>query len=110
MVPYFFLGFRKTCSRHLAVFPVLLCVIGGKAVGTGAQPIQRAATWSQKEFITTFWCPPPQTDEALTRVAAEGFNLPWVPPEALDAAHRHKLRAMLTSDLRTPAVLEQPAM
>ena len=37
--------------------------------------------WTQKEFIITFWCPPPATDEALAAVAAEGFNLTWTPVE-----------------------------
>lgn len=68
-----------------------------------------AAGWKQKQFIITFWCPPPATDEALANVAAEHYNLTWVPVEGLDVAARHGLRAMLTSDLLNPAVLDDPA-
>jgi len=64
------------------------------------------ARWTQKQFIITFWCPPPATDEALARVAAEGFNLTWTPPEGLDLAAKHKLRAMLQSGLLQPEVLD----
>lgn len=70
---------------------------------------QNAGHWTQKDFLITFWCPPPATDEALARVAAEGFNLTWTPAEGLDVAARHHLRAMLTSDLLNPDVLADPA-
>jgi len=69
----------------------------------------KAAGWTQNQFLVTFWCPPPATDENLARVAAEGFNLTWMPVEGLDVAARHGLRAMLTSDLLNPATLEDPA-
>lgn len=65
--------------------------------------------WKQKEFLITYWCPPPATDEALSRVAAEGFNLTWTPPEGLDVAARHKLRALLQSPLLQPEVLDNAA-
>jgi hypothetical protein len=64
--------------------------------------------WNQKRFIITFWSPPPATDEALARVAAEGFNLTWVPAEGLDMAEKHHLRAMLTSELLRPETLTEP--
>jgi len=67
------------------------------------------STWSQKQFLITFWCPPPATDEALSRVASEGFDLTWTPADGLDAAQRHGLRAMLQSDLLHPDVLDNPA-
>jgi hypothetical protein len=67
---------------------------------------QRPAGWKQKAFLITFWSPPPATDEALGAVAAEHYNLTWVPPEGLDAAARHGLRAMLQSDLLAPASLD----
>ncbi len=73
----------------------------------GGQP--SSGRWAQKQFLITFWCPPPATDEALSRVAAEGFNLTWTPVEGLDVAQRHGLRAMLTSDLLTPAILDDDA-
>ena len=68
-----------------------------------------AAGWTQKDFLITFWCPPPATDENLARVASEGFNLTWTPEEGLDVAARHGLRAMLTSDLLNPATLDDEA-
>lgn len=74
----------------------------------GAAPAT-AAPWMQKQFIITFWSPPPATDENLARVAAEGFNLTWTPVEGLDVAARHGLRAMLTSDLLKPMTLEDDA-
>lgn len=65
--------------------------------------------WQQKQFLISFWCAPPATDEHLARVAAEGYNLTWVPIEGLDVAQRHGLRAMLTSDLLRPETLDDPA-
>ncbi|MGC8642239.1 MAG: exo-alpha-sialidase [Isosphaeraceae bacterium] len=65
--------------------------------------------WRQKEFLITFWSPPPAVDKALAAVAAEHYNLTWVPEEGLDGVARHHLRAMLTSDLLNPATLEHPA-
>ncbi|MBE0536918.1 MAG: hypothetical protein IH624_14735 [Phycisphaerae bacterium] len=70
----------------------------------GAQ--DNEACWKQDRFLITFWCPPPATDEALARVAAEHYNLTWVGEEGLDAAQRHGLRAMLTSGLLDPAALD----
>ncbi|HNR97787.1 MAG TPA: hypothetical protein PKX48_04320 [Planctomycetota bacterium] len=61
--------------------------------------------WKQTRFLITFWCPPPATDAALAAVAAEGYNLTWVPVEGLDAAGKHGLRAMLTNPLLDPAAL-----
>jgi hypothetical protein len=65
--------------------------------------------WAQKQFIISFWCPPPPTDQALTAVAEENFNLTWTPVEGLDMAAKHKLRAMLQDDLLNPATLDDPA-
>ncbi len=89
------------------ILVALLLGIAGPAV-RGESPAT-GARWTQKQFIITFWCPPPATDEALARVAAEGFNLTWTPPEGLDAAARHHLRAMLQSPLLQTAVLDDPA-
>ncbi len=65
-------------------------------------------TWTQRQFLITFWCPPPATDETLAAVAREHFNLTWVPVEGLDVAARHGLRAMLTHELLVPATLDDP--
>ncbi len=65
--------------------------------------------WKQEQFLITFWCPPPATDEALAAVAAEHYNLTWVPIEGLDVAQKHGLRAMLTNELLNPATLDDAA-
>jgi hypothetical protein len=67
-----------------------------------------ASTWKLDHIITTFWSPPPATDEALARVAAEHFTLTWVPADALDVAAKHGLRAMLQDGLLNPAALDNP--
>jgi hypothetical protein len=59
--------------------------------------------------MITFWFWPPVTDEALARVAAEGFTMTWATAEKdLDVIARHHLRAMLYTDLIKPAVLDDP--
>jgi hypothetical protein len=83
--------------------PVLLGSLCSNALARAEAP---PSCWTQKEFLITFWCSPPATDEALARVAAEGFNLTWTKAEGLDAAARHHLRAMLMSELLKPEVLD----
>lgn len=78
------------------------------AAAAGAGEPAAGAGWRQKQFLVTFWCPPPATDQALATVSAEGYNLTWTPVEGLDAAARHNLRAMLTSELLNPAALDDP--
>jgi len=82
--------------------------VAGIVAGDLSAYANPAVGWAQKQFLVTFWCPPPATDEALARVSAEGFNLTWTPPEGLDAVARHGLRAMLMSDLLTPETLANP--
>ena len=82
-------------------------VLGAISLVAGAA--EPAKGWTQKQFIITFWCPPPITDQALAAVAAEHYNLTWVPVEGLDVVAKHKLRAMLTSDLLNPATLDVAA-
>jgi hypothetical protein len=84
-------------------------VLAGVCAFVRSETSATAAGWTQKQFLVTFWCPPPATDENLARVAAEGFNLTWTPAEGLDVAARHGLRAMLTSDLLNPATLDNAA-
>ena len=86
--------------------PAVLATIS--LVADAAEPAKNEG-WTQKQFIITFWCPPPATDQALAAVAAEHYNLTWVPVEGLDVAAKHKLRAMLTSDLLNPATLDDAA-
>ncbi len=87
------------------IVPLLLTNLCAPVFGGASS---KTAPWTQKQFIVTFWCSPPPTDEALTRVAAEGFNLTESPPEGLDAVARHGLRAMLQSPLLRPETLEDP--
>jgi hypothetical protein len=89
-------------------FTTFLLFVGVFVFASGGLAASLAG-WTQKQFLVTFWCPPPATDENLARVAAEGFNLTWTPVEGLDVAARHGLRAMLTSDLLNPATLEDEA-
>ena len=89
------------------MFSAAVCGFMSLAVD-GAEPTV-ANGWKQKQFIITFWCPPPATEEALAAVAAEHYSLTWVPAEGLDVAAKHGLRAMLQSDLLDPAVLDNPA-
>jgi hypothetical protein len=93
-------------KNYWVIVPLLLTGLREPAFGA---PLPTADHWTQKQFIVTFWCPPPATDEALAHVAAEGFNLTWTPPEGLDVAARHHLRAMLQSPLLRPEVLDDPA-
>lgn len=86
-----------------------LLLAGSFWTNAHAQSPSAGTRWKQKQFLITFWCPPPATDEALARVAAEGFNLTWTPPEGLDVAARHGLRSMLQSPLLQPEVLDDPA-
>ena len=84
-------------------------LIGNSCVVTRGESSSPVTHWTQKQFIITFWCPPPATDENLARVAAEGFNLTWTPADGLDAAARHGLRAMLQSPLLKPETLDDTA-
>jgi len=89
---------------------LLATLLGGSlCLSLCGQTPASQSRWKQDQFLITFWCPPPATDEALARVAAEGFNLTWTPPEGLDVAARHKLRAMLQSPLLQPDVLDNAA-
>ncbi len=90
-------------------FEVLSQIGDPKTIGAEGSRASSPASWIQKQFLITFWCPPPADDQSLAAVAAEHYNLTWVPVEGLDAAGRHGLRAMLTSDLLNPSVLDDPA-
>ena len=83
--------------------PAVLLLAATCAFGATPKP---PGHWTQKNFLITFWSPPPATDENLAAVAAEGFNLTWTAVEGLDVAACHGLRAMLTSDLLNPATLD----
>ena len=93
-------------KQHWMIVPLLLAGLGAPSSGHAAQS---AGARAQKEFIVTCWFWPPATDEALGRMAAEGFTMTGVPEAGLDAVGRHHLRAMLVDDLLKPAVLDDPA-
>ena len=96
--------------RRIGLVAVLGLCLGAFAE---AQEVPRAdakgSAWTQRQFLITFWCPPPATDEALAAVARDHFNLTWVSVEGLDVAARHGLRAMLTHELLNPTTLDDPA-
>ena len=85
-----------------------ISLVAGALAADAAEPAQNGG-WSQKQFIITFWCPPPATDQALAAVAAEGYNLTWTPVDGLDVAAKHNLRAMLRDSLLNPATLDDAA-
>jgi hypothetical protein len=93
--------------RRITLFATIL--FATTRVLLRAEPSANAGSWVQKEFIITYWCPPPATDEHLAQAAAEGYNLTWCGPEGLDVVARHHLRAMLTSHLLKPEVLDDQA-
>jgi len=81
---------------------VCLCLCLAVCAARGASP------WRLDHLLTTFWCPPPATDEALAAVAAEHYTMTWVPESGLDLAAKHGLRAMLQDGLISPASLDDP--
>src|SRR5689334_8452376 len=93
-------------SSRLFCLLFLVTKVGFSAQSQTTGP---AKHWVQKDFLITFWCPPPATDQALAAVTNEHFNLTWVAEDGLDVAARHHLRAMLTSDLLRPEILDDPA-
>lgn len=95
-------------NRICVLVVVVALAIALGTPSTYAAPAPKTG-WTQKQFLITFWCPPPATDQALAAVAAEHFNLTWVPVDGLDVAARHHLRAMLTDGLLSPATLDDPA-
>ncbi len=88
---------------------LLPLLLAGMCTADFGQAAPKGGGWKQKEFMLTFWFPPPATDEHLARVAAEGFNLTWAKSESdLDVIARHKLCAMFYSELIVPETLDDP--
>jgi hypothetical protein len=87
--------------RIVLMLTVLLLTLSCAQAATGP--------WRIDHIITTFWCPPPATDEALAAVAAQHYTLTWTPADGLDVAARRGLRAMLQDPLLNPATLDDPA-
>ncbi len=97
--------------NRIALTVGLLWFAGASSAEPAAATRSAAADgWKQKQFLITFWLPPPAMDDVLANVAAEHYNLTWVQQvEGLDVAARHHLRAMLYSSLLTPEALDDPA-
>ena len=95
--------------KQMLVPSVLTTILFVATFSANAAELAYKAGWTQEQFIITFWCPPPPTDQALAAVVAENYNLTWTPVEGLDMAAKHKLRAMLTSGLLNPAMLDDAA-
>ena len=82
---------------------IALLLLSAASTRSAPQP------WKQDHVWITFWCPPPATDDALRAVAQDAYNLTWTPETGLDVARRHGLKAMLQSELLSPATLDDPA-
>jgi len=82
---------------------ILVCMLSLAGFAQAAQP------WKQDRIIVTFWLPPPVTDEALARVAAEHYTMTWASVDGLDVVARNGLRVMLQDGLLSPASLDDPA-
>lgn len=86
----------------------LLSVTGATADEPPVKP------WSIGTPIVSYWAGPgfpgggDLTDAAATRMKEGGWNLVWCEEGELDVVRRHGLRGMITSDLLTPAALDDP--
>jgi hypothetical protein len=67
------------------------------------------STWKLGSPIITAWAFPPLTDKSLQQMSDAGLNTVWCGEAELDLVHAHGLRAMLQSDLLSPATLDNPA-
>lgn len=65
--------------------------------------------WKLDRVFITFWCPPPATDEMLSAVVHQGYNLTSMPEAGLDVARKLGLKTMLEDGLLNPASLDDPA-
>ncbi|MHB0998372.1 MAG: hypothetical protein ACYC27_03920 [Armatimonadota bacterium] len=79
-----------------------------------------ASAWKQKDFMITFWCPPPANEENMAILSRDHYNLTGVGIEGdrisgnnnlveqLDIVKKHGLRALVFSPLLNPASLDNP--
>lgn len=77
-----------------------------------------AATWDQKNFVVTMWCPPPVTDVNISVLARDGYNLTSIEldnaPVAdylqrLDIIQKSHIKSMITApSIVTPAAIDDP--
>lgn len=59
--------------------------------------------WSQKDFLITYCCSAPPSEENIGRAASEHFNMIPAPEEALPIAAKHGVKVMLEHGLLTPS-------
>ena len=90
----------------------LLAAIALSTVLSGRSPA--AEPWKVGTPIVSYWAGPgfpnggDLTDAAAKQLAEGGWNLVWCREPELDVAQRHGLRGLLTSDLLSPAALDDP--
>lgn len=88
---------------HIRPMILLVLILGILSCGP-------ASAWKQNKFFVTVWCSPPATDEALSRAAAEGYDLVWVPADKLDIVAKYKMKALIQDEaLISLAALDDPA-
>lgn len=69
---------------------------------TGAL-IKPESEWKQNNFLITYCCSAPPTEENIRRAASEHFNMIPAPEEALPIAAKHGVKVMLEHGLLTPS-------
>lgn len=113
---------NKLIYLGLAAVGALALTVGCNAVPKESGP---AAKWTQKEFIITMWCAPLATEENVTRLESEGFNLTnvsWGRNDAriasnaalklLDNTDKHDFKAFIgnaTYPFMLPGTLDDPS-
>lgn len=76
-------------------------------------------SWEQKNFVVTMWCPPPVTDENISVLARDGYNLTSIELDnapiadylaRLDIIQKSHIKSMITApSIVTPSALGDPA-
>ena len=79
-------------------------------------PKLSAGGWTQKDFIITMWCWPPETEESFAQLQKDGFNMTGIgrwrrmtdiaaARKTMDLAAKYNLRVIVNSPLFVPAVV-----
>ncbi len=93
-------------KRLLAgIFAVFLAALAGSPAADHAS----IAAWRIGTPVVAYWAGPPMTDATARQMAEGGWNLVWCTnDQALDTAHQHGLRGLITDGLLAPATLDDP--
>lgn len=78
-----------------------------------------SSAWNQDQFLVTFWCPPPATDENVAVLSRDNYNLTGVGIEGnrisgsdlikqLDICEKYGLKALVFNPLIHPDSLNDP--